>query len=90
MNNAPAPKALWDLRPGEAAMVTGFDDGLSVAYQGRVMEFGFQPGARVQCLLNPGFGAPRVYSISNSVFSLDKEIAAAVFVLVSDTAEALS
>lgn len=71
-------------------MVTGFDDGLSVAYQGRVMEFGFQPGARVQCLLNPGFGAPRVYSISNSVFSLDKEIAAAVFVLVSDTAEALS
>jgi Fe2+ transport system protein FeoA len=54
------------------------------------MEFGFQPGARVQCLLNPGFGAPRVYSISNSVFSLDKEIAAAVFVLVSDTAEALS
>jgi Fe2+ transport system protein FeoA len=90
MKHAPAPKALWDLRPGEAAMVTGFDDGLSVAYQGRVMEFGFQPGARVQCLLNPGFGAPRVYSISNSVFSLDKEIAAAVFVLVSDTAEALS
>ena len=89
MNNAPAPKALWDLRPGEAAMVTGFGDGLSVAYQGRVMEFGFQPGARVQCLLNPGFGAPRVYSISNSVFSLDKEIAAAVFVLASDTAEAL-
>ena len=80
MNNALADKALWDLRPGEAATVTGFGDALSVSYQGRVMEFGFQPGTRVQCLLNPGFGAPRVYGISNSVFSLDKEIAAAVFV----------
>jgi Fe2+ transport system protein FeoA len=90
MNNAPAGKALWDLRPGEAATVTGFGDKLPVSYQGRVMEFGFQPGALVQCLLNPGFGAPRVYSICNSVFSLDKEVAGAVFVAVSSPVEAES
>ena len=44
------------------------------------MEFGFQPGSQVECLLTPGFGAPRVYAVSNSVFSLDQEIAQAVFV----------
>ena len=90
MNNASAVKALWDLRPGEAATVTGCGDTLAVSYQGRVMEFGFQPGARVRCLLNPGFGAPRVYGISNSVFSLDREIAAAVHVAINKPVEDLA
>ena len=80
MNKTQTVKALWDLRSGETATVTGFDDALSESYQGRIMEFGFQPGTPVQCLLTPGFGAPRVYAISNSVFSLDREIARSVYV----------
>ena len=71
---------LWDLRAGESAQVTGFDEALSEAYQGRIMEFGFHPGTLVRCLLTPGFGAPRVYAISYSVFSLDRDVALAVFV----------
>ena len=80
MNTEQAALTLWDLQAGESAEVTGFDQGLTTAYQGRIMEFGFQPGSQVECLLTPGFGAPRVYAVSNSVFSLDQEIAQAVFV----------
>ncbi len=67
--------ALWDLAPGVQATVVGFDDGLSDNYRVRLMEFGFHPGEVVTCLLSPGFGAPKVYRVSNTVFSLDSEIA---------------
>jgi Fe2+ transport system protein FeoA len=39
------------------------------------MELGFHPGERVSCLQAPALGAPRVYRVSNSTFSLDDEIA---------------
>jgi ferrous iron transport protein A len=53
------------------------------------MEFGFQPGNRVSCLLSPAFGAPRVYRISNSVFSLDRNVAEHVLVAASGVTETL-
>lgn len=87
MNKIQTVTALWDLRSGETAWVTGFDAALSASYQGRMMEFGFQPGTRVQCQITPGFGAPRVYAISNSVFSLDREIARSVYVSRVEPAE---
>lgn len=59
----------------------GFDSALPDAYRIRLMEFGFHPGETVSCLLSPGLGAPRVYRVSNTVFSLDREIAARVFVV---------
>ena len=80
MNKEQVAQTLWDLQAGETARVTGFDQGLTTAYQGRIMEFGFQPGSQVDGLLTPGFGAPREYAVSNSVFALDQEIAQAVFV----------
>jgi Fe2+ transport system protein FeoA len=52
------------------------------------MEFGFHQGEAVTCLLRPGFGAPRVYRVSNTVFSLDVEIARFVFVEQSELSSA--
>lgn len=80
---------LWSLRPGESSEVLGFAAALPERYQGRVMEFGFQPGNRVSCLLSPAFGAPRVYRISNSVFSLDRNVAEHVLVAASGVTETL-
>jgi len=73
-------RSLWSLNPGEQCDVVGFDSGLPDAYRIRLMEFGFHPGETVSCLLSPGLGAPRVYRVSNTVFSLDREIADRVFV----------
>lgn len=79
--NPPANcRSLWSLAPGETCDVVGFDDALPEAYRVRLMEFGFHPGEIVACLLTPGLGAPRVYRVSNTVFSLDGEIARGVYV----------
>jgi Fe2+ transport system protein FeoA len=66
---------LWNLTRGEAGIIDGFDDALPEIYCNRLMELGFHPGERVTCLQVPALGAPRVYRVSNSTFSLDDEIA---------------
>lgn len=79
---------LWSLMPGDEVHVIGFDSALSEPYRVRLMEFGFHPGETVSCLIAPGFGAPKVYRVSNTVFSLDDDIASRVF--VRPTPEALA
>lgn len=76
-------KPLWALREGEEGVVEGFDESISEAYRVRLMEFGFHPGETVSCLLTPGLGAPHVYRVSNTVYSLDEAISGAVFVRAS-------
>jgi Fe2+ transport system protein FeoA len=66
---------LWDLPCGQAGVIDGFDEALPPAYRTRLMELGFHPGERVRCLQAPALGAPRVYLIANTTFSLDDEIA---------------
>lgn len=70
---------LWSLPPSGQGIVVAFDETLPEAYRIRLMELGFHPGECVTCLLSPGFGAPKVYRVSNTVFSLDAEIADKVF-----------
>lgn len=83
MNAHTLCKPLWVLREGEEGIVEGFDDKMSEAYRIRLMEFGFHPGETVSCLLTPGLGAPHVYRVSNTVYSLDEDISGAVFIRVS-------
>ena len=71
---------LWSLMPGDEVDVIGFDSALPEPYRVRLMEFGFHPGETVSCLIAPGFGAPKVYRVSNTVFSLDDDIASRVLV----------
>ena len=67
--------SLWELRRGQGARIVGYDAALRDAYRLRLMELGFHPGETVSCLQAPALGAPRVFRVSNSVFSLDDEVA---------------
>ena len=78
-------RALWALREGDSGVVEGFGDNISEAYRIRLMEFGFHPGETVSCLLTPGVGAPHVYRVSNTVFSLDEDLSAHVYLRITDS-----
>lgn len=68
-------QSLWDLLPGKACRVLGFLDTLDKSYCLRLKELGFHPGEIVSCLLAPRFGAPRLYCVRNTVYSLDDRVA---------------
>ena len=74
-NNIMNISNLWNLKSGQSATITGFDAKLDTRYRHRVEELGFRPNAKVSCLKAPAFGAPKVYRINNSVFSLEDTIA---------------
>ncbi|MFT4768804.1 MAG: Fe2+ transport system protein FeoA [Glaciecola sp.] len=68
--------SLWTLTRGQCGAIDGFDDALQDKYRIRLMELGFHPGELVSCLQAPALGAPKVYRVANTVFSLDDQIAA--------------
>lgn len=71
---------LWTLRKGQRGVISGFDQRLQPAYRVRLAEVGFHPGETVRCMLSPAFGAPKVYRVSNTMFSLDEDVAGYVLV----------
>jgi len=74
---------LWSLKSGDRCEILGYDKGLEEKYRIRLMEFGFHPGESVSCLQSLAFGAPKVYRVSNTVYSLDDEVATHVLVRVT-------
>ena len=75
--------SLWTLRAGDRCEILGYDDALADKYRIRMLEFGFHPGESVSCLQSLAFGAPKVYRVSNTVYSLDDEVAAHVLVSIT-------
>lgn len=75
--------SLWSLKTGDHCEILGYDTVLDEKYRIRLMEFGFHPGESVSCLQSLAFGAPKVYRVSNTVYSLDDEVATHVRVRVS-------
>jgi Fe2+ transport system protein FeoA len=71
---------LWSLKSGDRCEILGYDTALDEKYRIRLMEFGFHPGELVSCLQALAFGAPKLYRVSNTVFSLDDEVATHVLV----------
>lgn len=71
-------KSLWDLDQGEQCLVTGFDSELAEDYRVRLMELGFHPGETVVCIQAPRWGAPKLYRVHNTIYSLDDLIATLV------------
>ena len=69
---------LWTLTRGQSGAIDSFDETLQDEYRIRLMELGFHPGEMVSCLQAPALGAPKVYRVANTVFSLDDEIASHV------------
>ena len=72
--------SLWSLQAGQNCEIVSYDDALAAPYRVRLMEFGFHPGEQVKCLQAPAFGAPKVYQVSNTIFSLDDEVASHITV----------
>ena len=66
--------SLWSLSSGDRCEILGYDDALDEKYRVRLMEFGFHPGESVSCLHSLAMGAPKVYRVSNTVYSLDDEV----------------
>lgn len=67
--------SLWSLKSGDRAQIIGFDNALAESYRVRLMELGFHPGELVTCLQAPALGAPKVFRVANTIFSLDDEVA---------------
>ena len=67
--------SLWSLKAGDRARIGGFDEALAEHYRVRLMELGFHPGEQVACMQAPAFGAPKVFRVANTIFSLDNEVA---------------
>ena len=76
--------SLWTMKAGEACEILDYDDAIAEPYKVRLMEFGFHPGETVTCLQAPAFGAPKVYRVSNTVLSLDDDVASHVMVKPCD------
>lgn len=74
--------SLWTLKSGDRCEILGYDNALDEKYRIRLMEFGFHPGELVSCLQALAFGAPKVYRVSNTVYSLDDEVATHVLVRI--------
>ena len=72
--------SLWTLKAGERCEILGYDHVLPENYRTRMMEFGFHPGETVVCVQSVAFGAPKVYRVSNTIYSLDDEVATHVLV----------
>lgn len=68
-------RTLWDLGAGSKATVANYTDALPSNYRLRLEELGFLPGSEVSCVMRPSLGAPRLYQLDNTVYSLDANIA---------------
>jgi Fe2+ transport system protein FeoA len=68
-------RTLLELSINEKALISGFTTKLSTEYLTRLRELGFHEGELVKCLKTPPMGAPRVFEVCGSVFSMESEIA---------------
>ena len=78
------PMTLWQLARGTSATVHSFAPRLDEGYRQRLCELGFHPGERITCVLAPGLGAPKLYRVNNTVYSLDDSIAELIEMTVGD------
>ena len=69
---------LWDLKQGNSATVHSFTSDLENSYRTRLSELGFHPGENISCVLAPSLGAPKLYRVNNSVYSLDDSVASLI------------
>jgi len=69
------PMTLRKLHQGRSGVVSHLTSELSEALATRLTDLGFRVGQRVHCIQQPGFGAPRVYRVNGSTYSLDNQLA---------------
>jgi Fe2+ transport system protein FeoA len=70
---------LWALGKGQRARIRDLSEDLPGPQVQRLKELGFLPGAMVECVHRPAFGAPRVYAVAGACFSLEQEMARRIY-----------
>ena len=70
---------LWELPEQKVAGVERFDDSLPKEFALRLNEIGIHRGSSIKCLKVVPFNGPRVYQISDGVFSLEKSAAERIY-----------
>ena len=75
MNSPKKLRSLLDLKVDEEGQIDSFSAHLSHDYTIRLRELGFREGEFVKCLRSPPLGAPRIFLICGSVFSMETKIA---------------
>ena len=67
--------SLWELSVGNSRQIVSVcGDTADDAVQ-RLIDIGFREGQQVTCVMQPGFGAPRVYAVGGATYSLDERTA---------------
>ena len=68
-------ESLWSLKEGEAGVLSSYGPDLAGPWLRRLREVGFAPGETITCVTAPRFGAPRVYRVGTTFFSVEDQIA---------------
>jgi Fe2+ transport system protein FeoA len=67
--------SLWELAAGDSREIVSVGGDTADDAVQRLIDIGFREGQRVSCVMQPGFGAPRVYAVGGATYSLDKQTA---------------
>ena len=67
--------SLWELAVGDSKEIVSVGGDTADQAVQRLIDIGFREGQRVSCVMQPGFGAPRVYAVGGATYSLDKQTA---------------
>ena len=79
---------LLELKPNEEGQIHGFSEDLPAEYTSRLRELGFREGEFVRCLRRPPMGAPRIFEIGGTVFSIEASLAGQIQLVRFDLPEA--
>ena len=69
---------LWDLPANRSGRISALKSSLPDAFRRRLQDLGFLPGRRVTSVLSPSLGAPRLYRLESTVYSLEEAVAIAI------------
>ena len=84
MSSPQKTRSLKDLKVNEEGQIYSFSSRLSHDYTIRLRELGFREGEFVKCLKTPPMGAPRIFEICGSVFSIETDIAQGIKILTPE------
>jgi len=68
---------VWNMNIGNTAIIESIDN-CSDPFTRRLSELGLFRGAKLTCLKALPFHGPKVYKLSDSIFSLDRELASKI------------
>lgn len=65
---------MWQLKPGTIGTVSKVES-LDLILLKRLAELGISEGQEIECIKNLPFGGPKVFALSDCLFSLEKSMA---------------